>query len=349
MAENKTAMTRYKLIDEMLANRYRALSIQDITDELSEILPDYGQKAVTKRCVEKDLRYLMGMFVDEITEYWVDALDKNGRTYRKRCIRYEDPTFSIFKSKLSEDEKAVLATALDTLGSFDGLENFEWISDLRKRLKLEKQQPIISISKNILSNSNLLARLFSVINQKLTITLEYHKFKDKTIRRVDITPYLLKEYNNRWFLIASTCDTSRILTFALDRIDNFNINHSAPYIKPPIDIEERYDEIIGVTYYEDKPLEEIVFWISENSKDYIETKPIHGSQTPIKKEREQALRDKYPIFKDGAFFFIECKKNYELIQVLASFGPDLIVVSPTHIIQEISNRISAMRSFYESI
>lgn len=348
MPANKTAMTRYKLIDEMLSNRYKALSIQDITDELSVMLPDYGQKAVSKRCVEKDLKYLNDLFGDVISAYSVDALDKNGRIYRKRCVRYEDPTFSIFKSKLTIDEKAVLATALDTLGSFDGLENFEWISDLRNRLKLETHQPTISISKNILSNTTLLARLFTVINQKLAITLEYHTFKEKDVRCVDITPHLLKEYNNRWFLIASSCDTSRILTFALDRIDNFNINHIAPYIKPPEDIEERYDDIIGVTYYEDKPIEEIVFWVSENSKDYIETKPIHGSQTPIKNEREHSLRDKYPIFKDGAFFFIKCKNNFELIQALTSFGPDLIVVSPTHIAQEISNRISSMHSFYKN-
>jgi hypothetical protein len=58
MPATKNAMTRYQMIDTMLANRNRAYSIQDITDELGEKLREFGQEAVSKRCVEKDLNYL---------------------------------------------------------------------------------------------------------------------------------------------------------------------------------------------------------------------------------------------------------------------------------------------------
>ncbi len=156
MPATKNAMTRYALIDKMLANRQRAYSIQDITDVLAERLPEFGQNPISKRCVEKDLNYLEydSPFDVEIEEYWVDAADKNDRPYRKRCIRYADPTFSIFKPKLTEDEKTVLATALDTLGSFEGLDNFEWLNDLKSRLNIEGHAPVISLSKNLLDDSN---------------------------------------------------------------------------------------------------------------------------------------------------------------------------------------------------
>ena len=58
MPATKNAMTRYALIDRMLANRIKAYSIQDITDALNEKLPEFGQKTISKRCVEKDLYYL---------------------------------------------------------------------------------------------------------------------------------------------------------------------------------------------------------------------------------------------------------------------------------------------------
>ena len=165
MPANKNAMTRYALIDKMLANRHKAYSIQDITNVLAETLPEFGQEPVSKRCVEKDLNYLEfdSPFDVEIEEYWVDAPDRNGKSYRKRCVRYLDPTFSIFKPKLTEDEKTVLTTALDTLGSFDGLENFEWLNDLKCRLNLEEHQPIISLSKNILDNSKMLKCIFNSV------------------------------------------------------------------------------------------------------------------------------------------------------------------------------------------
>ena len=351
MPATKNAMTRYQLIDKMLANRSRAYSIQDITNELGEKLREYGQEAVSKRCVEKDLNYLEydSPFDVEIEEYWVDASDRNDRPYRRRCIRYADPTFSIFKPKLTDDEKAVLSTALDTLGSFDGLENFEWLRDLKERLHFEEHPAIISISKNLLTNSTLLARLFTAIRLNQVISLRYHTFHNSSARTVEVTPHLLKEYNNRWFLIVSACDTGKVLTFPLDRINDFSNNYVATHIQKPENLEERFEDIIGMTYPDNLSVESIIFWISDISKDYIATKPIHGSQRPVRGEAETKLRNQYPSLNHGAFYMIECIENYELIRELCSFGPELIVVSPVSIKTKISSLINQMTEAYYSI
>lgn len=342
MPANKNALTRYALIDRMLSSRSRAYSINDITDALSELLPEYGQQPVSKRCVEKDLNYLEyeSPFDVEIEEYWIDAADKNDRPYRKRCIRYADPTFSIFKPKLTEDEKTVLTTALDTLGSFEGLDNFDWLNDLKKRLDIEEHEPIISISKNLQANSTLLARLFTVIKLKKPILLKYHSFQNSGVRDVAVSPYLLKEYNNRWYLIASASDTGKLLTFALDRIDDFNIDYQKQYSPAPADLYDRYEDIIGITYIEEEPILEIVFWIGDSSKDYIMTKPIHGSQTSLRGETEYRLRDVNPELPCGGMFFrIRCKRNYELIRELTSFGPELVVLSPYSVVDAVCQRV----------
>lgn len=354
MPATKNAMTRYALIDNLLANRNRAYSIQDITEVLSKRLPELGQEPVSKRCVEKDLNYLEydSPFDVEIEEYWVDASDCNNRPYRKRCIRYLDPTFSIFKSKLTEDEKSVLATALNTLGSFDGLENFEWLGDLGKRLKLTEtdKETIISLSKNLLSNSTMIARLFTAIRMNQVVELEYHTFIDKNIdkkvRTVCVTPYIIKEYNNRWFLIASAYDTGKILTFPLDRIDDFVIDYKNSYIPKPEDLEERFEDIIGVTYIESATVERITFWVSDISKDYVATKPLHGSQRLLRGEADISFRNNFPMLENGNFFEIKCIENYELIRELCSFGPELVVLSPEHIVAKVKNRIGGMISIY---
>lgn len=349
MPVNKNAMTRYAQIDKMLANRHRTYSIQDITDALAEKLPDFGQTAVSKRCVEKDLNYLEydSPFDVEIEEYWIDAADKNDRPYRKRCIRYADPTFSIFKPKLTDDEKTILSTALETLGDFDGLDNFEWLSDLKTRLNLEEHDPVIIISKNILNNSTLIARLFTAIKLKQPIQLKYHTFHDREVRKVSVSPYILKEYNNRWFLIASAYDTGKILTFSLDRIDDFNKDSAIKYLPAPDDLLERYEDIIGITYNEEKPLQEIIFWVSDKSMDYISTKPIHGSQATIRGEQEVSLRKRYPNLAGGRFFKLKCRENYELIRELTSFGAQLVVISPSQLCETITKQIAEMGKMYQ--
>lgn len=344
-------MTRYALIDRMLASRNRSYSIQDITDVLAEKLPEFGMEPVSKRCVEKDINYLEydSPFDVEIEEYWVDASDCKDRPYRKRCIRYADPTFSIFKPKLSEDEKTVLSSALETLGSFEGLENFEWLNDLQHRLGLEAHQSIISFSKNILTNSTLIASLFTAIQLKRVITLHYHTFGCCEVRSVEITPHLLKEYNNRWFLIASACDTGNILTFALDRIDSFEENNKSQYREVPEELAERFEDMIGVTYNEDAVVEKILFWVSDVSKEYVKTKPLHNSQRCLRNERANIIRNNYHDLYGGELFQIDCMENYELIQALSSYGPELIVLEPVHIREKVFSRLSQMLDRYKNI
>lgn len=351
MPTNKQAITRYALIDRMLANRHRAYSIQDITDVLNEKLPDFGQKPVSKRCIEKDLNYLEydSPFGVDIEEYWVDAADKNDKPYRKRCIRYSDPTFSIFKPKFTDEEKGVLCVALDTLGSFDGLENFEWLSDLKNRLNLGDRASIVTWSKNLLENSTLFARLFTAIKLNLVVKLDYITFNKRDVRSVLLTPHMLKEYNTRWFLVGSASDTGKILTFALDRITDFTIDYTHKPIASPDNISERYEEIIGVTYFENHPLIEIEFWVSDKSKDYVDTKPLHGSQTPIRGNREKVLRSSYPELVSGNFYKVECRENYELIRELSSFGPELIVISPDDIRNKIFSRLELMYNKYKNL
>ena len=351
MTATKNAMTRYALIDKMLSNRNRSYSIQDITDSLAEKLLDLGMKPVSKRCVEKDIEYLdkNSPFDVDIEEYWVDASDCNDKLYRKRCIRYADPTFSIFKQQLSEDEKNILSSALETLGSFDGLENFEWLNDLQNRLGLESHQSIISFSKNLLTNSTLLAGLFTAIKLKSVVTIHYHKFDEEGARSTEVTPHLLKEYNNRWFLIASACDTAKILTFALDRIDSFEENHRAQFRRAPDDLLERFEDIIGMTYNEDAKVEKIIFWVSDISKGYIKTKPIHDSLRCLTGYKDSILSKAYPHLQGGEVFRIDCTENYELIRELCSFGPELIVLEPAHIRNRIHERLNQMVANYDRI
>lgn len=346
MPANKNAMTRYALIDKMLANRHNAYSIQDITNVLAEKLPEFGQEPVSKRCVEKDINYIEYDFPInvEIEEYYIDASDINGKSYKKRCIRYADPTFSIFKPQITDDEKNILSTALNTLGSFDGLENFEWLDDLKKRLDLVEHTPVIHLSKNIHSNSQLIARLFTAIKNKIVITLKYHTFKKPTNKYVDISPYILKEYNNRWYLICSACDSRKILNFALDRIDGFSPNYSLNYQEAPNDFLELYEEIIGPTYIKSKKLHKIIFWASDEASKYIDTKPIHSSKTTIHNDKQ--LRLEHSHLQGGTFYYIKCRENYELIRELCSFGAELVVISPFEIQQKVFKRIAEMYNIY---
>lgn len=349
-------MTRYKILDDLLSNQYHNYSLDDLTEEvnlrLSEMYPDIN--GVVRRTIEKDLNYLEleGPFSADIERYTVDAYNPvKQKSYVKQCLRYANPSFSIFKKQMSEDEEYLLLEALSLLGQFDGLPNLDGLEMLRLGLGVRKpQRQIISLSKNPLESSNILGELFTAISQRQTIKLHYHTFKNKEAQlAVNLFPYLLKEYNRRWFLIAAAEADGKLLTFSLDRIDNVEYLSSHKYLEYDGDLNELYEDIIGVTYKESSPVYKIIFWSSNASKDYVTTKPLHESQRPVKPEMAVGLYGQFPMLKGGQFYIIECKENYELIRELTSFGKDLVVLSPKPITDLVEKRIAEMFEVYSKL
>ena len=356
MPSNKNAMTRYKILDELLSSRYHNYSLNDLTEEvnnrLAEIYPD--SNGVVRRTIEKDIYYLEyeGPFMVEIERYTVASYSKEKqKSYLKQCLRYAHPSFSIFKKDLTSDEEYLLGEALSLLGQFDGLPNLDALEGLRLGMGVRKNdRHIISFTKNPLENSNLIGELFTSISQRQVIELKYHRFNDPdNILNINLHPYLLKEYNRRWFLFAAAEEDDKLLSFSLDRINGIEPLPSHKYVDYKGDISKRFDEIIGVTLYDDAPLYDIYFWVSNFSKDYVLTKPLHKSQRCVNPDKEKELRGKHPSLKEGQLFFIKCRRNYELIRELTSFGKNLIVVEPQLLKDEIACTIEEMNAIYKSI
>lgn len=342
MPTTKNALIRYKYLDRLLSDRHHYYDRTTLWEKVNEMLCDAGFKQVTKRCIETDIVDLMDApFNAPIEEYQAGG---------KTCLRYKRG-FSIFNEELSREERYLLREVLNTIGQFDGLDNFEWLDKFKLGLGLEERRQIISFSNNpYYESSNLLGTLFDNISNEVVIRLSYHTFADETIRSIDFHPYLLKHYNDRWFLLGAADEDKHILTFPLDRIDDVEPLPRKKYEDCPDDLTERFEDIVGVTLYEDRPVEHILCWVSDASKGYVTTKPIHGSFTPIKGERDMQLRQGYPQLEGGMFFTLDCIPNYELIRELCSYGKDLLVLSSDGTItDDVKTRISEMNEKYSQL
>lgn len=342
MPSNKNALTRYMFLDEMLSDRHHYYDINDLTEKCNEKLVNAGQPTVTRRCIEKDIKYL------EFDPFYadIDRIRING----KSCVKYSDPSFSIFHKQLTDEESNLILEVLNTIGQFDGLANFEWLEKFKTGLGLKERPKIICFSNNpYLQNTNLLGVLFDYISNQVVLEIKYHTFSDDQNKTIILHPYLLKQYNNRWYLIGAAASDMKILNFALDRIEVVKPLLDIKFIPCEYDLTERFEDIVGVTLYENRPVEHIVFWVSDRSKDYVITKPIHESQKSIKGELDNSLRLKYDNLKGGAFFSIDCIPNYELIRELSSYGKELLVLEPTTIQDEIFNNIKQMYEDYSSV
>lgn len=357
MPANKNAETRYKILDKLLARRYANYTMDDlrrlVNEELLDIFGEDKYRPVSIRSIQYDLKYLQGEpFLADIEKYPFNDVSQNNpdKTVKKTCYRYRDRSFSIYQQKMSEDEKQILGEAMKLLGQFDGLPNLERLEALRAGLDIKPSRQIISFTKNPLENKNLLGELFTLISNKIVVDIHYYVFDEPDKHRsVVVHPYLLREYNRRWYLICASDDTGRILTLALDRIEHVEPLPGKAYRQYDGDLNERFEDIIGVTLYDDRLLQTIFFWVSDHSKDYVLTKPLHESQRNIRGEREEELRRQYPMLAGGRFFSIECIENYELIRELSSFGADLLVLSPDDIRQKVYDRVAGHLQAYREL
>lgn len=347
MPANKNALIRYRFLDELLSSRVM-YTRQELTDKLNENLAT----AVTKRCVEKDL-------VDIQDEWGIEYEEKifDGKKY----IKYADPSFSIFNKELSSEERTMLRSVLATVGQFDGLPNFEWLESMR--VKLDKgsgsalasgafdsdiDEKFIQFSYNpYLKNSNMIAGLFQHIVSKEPISLEYKSFNSDAPIVELVSPYRLKHFNDRWYLLCCRMSDGRYSTYALDRMICFRAAENVKYMPCPVEIDEQFDDIVGVTYLKDEPVQRILFASGPKDVQFILTKPLHWTQRcPVELE-QQELHKKYPnVPAEWVFLTIDCKWNFELITILFSYGERLVVLSPDRVRDDLKAKLERMKSCY---
>ena len=344
MPVNKNAFIRYKYLDRLLSDRHHYYDINLLTEKVNDMMERDGLGInICRRTIEKDLLAMqLAPFSAPIV-----SVEKNG----KNIYKYSDTSFSIFSQELSREERNLLREVLSTIGQFDGLDNFQWLDNFKIGLGLEDRRQIISFSNNpYLKNSNLLGILFDQISNEVVIRLSYHTFNNETVRALDFHPYLLKQYNDRWFLLGAADSDGKILNFPLDRIDKVEPLPEKKYKECPEDLYDCFEDIVGVTFYEDRPVEHILCWVSDAMKGYVDTKPIHGSYTPIKGEKEQQYRAEYPQLQGGMFFTLDCINNFELIRALCSYGKDLLVLSSSGTVaDDVRKRIFEMNEEYSKL
>ena len=257
---------------------------------------------------------------------------------RSRLYRYSDINYNLPLFNGRDEAKLRFNEAISLLSSLNTSPQNEWLKSCLLAIEdggIDKITGIVSFENNSdLQGLEHLPILINAIQNRFPLTITYKPY-DKDVRVVQVCPYHIKQYNNRWFLIGRPIITNVIHIYSLDRI--ISIKHlSKEYIESPIDFSEYFDDVIGVTV-NDVELTEIAFLVSKKRYPYIRTKPLHWSQ------KHYAARDT----EDYVYLTIEVKPNKELITLFLSFGTDLIVLSPENIRQSLLENIEQSYKAYQ--
>lgn len=317
MAVNKNALIRYKTIDKCLKNKYRRWTLEDLIDACSDALYDFEgiDKGVSKRTVQADIQ----MMRSDKLGYNAPIIVKERKYYT-----YEDPDYSITNIPLTDQDMDTLTEVIEILKQFKGFSHFMELDGMVQKLEdsinvQKNQTPVIDFEKNEnLKGLEHLDTLYQAILSKQVLTITYQSFKARKPGSMNVHPYLLKEFKNRWFVIGIKGPKQPILTLALDRIIDIKPCEDKIRYLPNtrLDAADYYKDVIGVTVNEGIRPTNVYILINHANAPYILTKPLHQSQELVKKVDE------------GVIIKIKVKLNFELEKELLGFGESITVLKP---------------------
>ena len=324
MPTNKNAAIRYQTLDKCFRDRRHRYYMEDLIDKCEEAIYYYnGVGGVSRRQIFEDIKFM------ESETGWSVPLERK-QDGRRVYYRYSDSDFTINAQPLTEDEARQLRSVIITLRRFRGLPSNAWvdevISNLEWRFGLRgKQENMIGFEQNpYLRGLNLLPDIIDAATSFQAVRITYRNYKNCDEEyTVVVHPWYIKQYNNRWFLMAYDAEADRISNYALDRIQNFNVEEDVAYIpNKEVDFGHYFDDVFGVTIPpSDVEKIRVLLQFSKKQYPYIVSKPLHHSQDIVDAENR--------------ILAVEVRPTYEFTQLILSFGFDVKVLEPEPFKQEI--------------
>lgn len=328
MPNSKLAFFRYLLIDQMLRDKRKPYpSKQELLEACEE---KFGVRSVST--IEKDIN-AMRLEFDAPIEY----------SKRMKGYHYTESSFKLLSVNLSDENLVALGFVESFLEDFKAMPIFSEFSDAVDKVldgleitrnfgkNLKPVSNFIQLDKSpYFKGSEMLSQLIQAIADQKVVLVHYKKFNSDAEKEYTIHPYIIKEFQHFWYLTGYVEGYNEVRTFGIDRItavtaieeefkeaDTVGFNANA-YFK----------NCLGVTTLDRKP-EKVVLSFSPQRGNYLKSQPLHASQ--------KILVDNDDEFKIELLLI----SNFELRNVILSFGADVKVLEPASLKESI---IEAMKT-----
>lgn len=299
MSKRET-LARYSIIIKKL--KRNPSSFEEISETLAfeSELQGYDYN-ISKRTFSRD--------INEIGSLYGTYIKYNGST-RKYYIEME-----------SDAEMNVRM-----LEAFDTFNLLNLTERLSNQVHFEKRKP---------QGTDNLFGLLHAIKNHLLIKFTYQKYwaEGDTVRNVE--PYVLKEFKNRWYVLAKDLGDNNVKSFALDRITDMDIKKKKFKAPTNYNVDEHYKYSFGIISPNDDKPQEIILSFDPIQGKYAKSLPWHQTQE-ILVDNEDELRVKLTIYITHDFFM-----------ELLSHGNTVRVIQPQSLIEAVKASCTSVLNMYD--
>lgn len=304
----KEQMLRLKFIEEFLRRRKdKGASYEEISDYLTRKYEDKDieeeKLKFTKRTFLRDKETISEVFGIEI------------------LYRRSSNTYAIASDEIDDNQENV----------FDNLLLVEAYREVKGR------KDVMFFEQRKSRGLHWLNGLVHAITHQKIITLNYTKFWEGVSHKKTVEPYALKEFRNRWYLLANERDGKDFFlkTFGLDRISDLEISGSS-FKRENIEVGKIFMNSFGIISADHQEPEEIILSFDAEQGQYIKTLPMHHSQKVLVDNDEE-----YRIQ-------LTLVPTYDFEREVLSHGERVKIISPKSFREHLHNEVKNMLKNYKN-
>jgi len=282
------AVSRYNLIIRKLRNHPADFAeIANFLEVQSEI-EGYNFK-ISKRTFQRDLKDIYAIYKIDIQYNFSDK------------VYYID----------NDDQPEANERILEAFDTFNALNITDRLSD---HIHFEKRRP---------QGTENLYGLLHAIKNCVQIRFSYLKYWEGELTRRLAEPLVLKEFKNRWYILAIDLKDNKIKSFALDRLSGLEITKKHFETPSGFNVTSYYRHCFGIVGPNGQEPEEVILSFDPFQGKFIKSLPLHESQEILKDDDEE-LRLK-----------LRLVLTHDFLMELLSHGDNVKVIAPDKLVNEV--------------
>lgn len=185
------------------------------------------------------------------------------------------------------------------------------------------------------SGQLFLTTTIEAMRDGVSLQFQYKPFWYSEIIEIEIQPYCIKIFKQRWYVLGENTTLNEMRIYALDRIQSITATNTKFKLPKNFKADTYFENAYGIVVHPKIPTCEVKLKVYGNSQKYIQTLPLHHSQQEVESHTE------YTVFK----YYIAPTQDF--MQEILSHGDAIEVLSPKGFRNEIAGNIESMNKLYK--
>lgn len=275
---------------------------------------------------------------EEISDLWSkSSLNENGESYlpERTFHNHIDSIYETFGLEIKCDRS--LGYYIANTDDLDGDSIRNWLlqslslnnvlnesADMRGNIMFE----------HIPSSQKYLTTIVESMRDGKTIKITYQGFNKDFPATFEASPYCLKIFKQRWYMVAKTAADNKPWIYGLDRVLNIERTQNSYSIPESFSAQEYFKDLYGVCTEDWRVAEDVEIKVEKSQVNYFKSLHLHPSQEEIE------AGDKYSVFR------YHIRPTYDFTQELLSKSYSVEVIKPQWYRDEIKKTLKKMLDQY---